>query len=326
MPKTKSNKIVKEKKIKEIVKPILQNTNIDNSNNDINTSDDYILEIKTGQCSIIKSLFEVLKEVLVDYNLIVTKNHIHINCMNYTGNTFIYLHLTNEDPIKEGFEVFNCNTPNNSPLYLGIDAQSIYKCIKTIKNDTNTFVSLLVTKDEPYKLVIKYEDMDNNNDKIFKLTLQEIEVETYDSTTHQYKVYITLPPTVLQRIFKDCNMFSTDTIDIKVIKNKVIFSCKSKDNQYEIEHVLYENDKINVQNDDDDEIIHGVYLLKFLVQFTKPTNLCTSVTFCLRNNYPLLLIYNVGDLGELRFMLSEVKDNDYSGDDDSPEEDYTDTE
>jgi hypothetical protein len=55
------------------------------------------------------------------------------------------------------------------------------------------------------------------------------------------------------------------------------------------------------------EIVQGMFELKYLVLFTKCTNLCTSTQIHLKNDYPLVLRYMVANLGEVRLVLATQK-------------------
>jgi proliferating cell nuclear antigen len=56
-------------------------------------------------------------------------------------------------------------------------------------------------------------------------------------------------------------------------------------------------------------IIQGYYNLKSLVLFTKCTNLCNNIEIYLRNNFPIIIKYEVGDLGELKLCLAPKCDD-----------------
>ena len=47
--------------------------------------------------------------------------------------------------------------------------------------------------------------------------------------------------------------------------------------------------------------------LKFLLIFTKCTNLCNQVTLFLKNDYPIILTYQIANLGEIKLVLSPSK-------------------
>jgi proliferating cell nuclear antigen len=52
------------------------------------------------------------------------------------------------------------------------------------------------------------------------------------------------------------------------------------------------------------DIVQGVFSLKYLVLFTKCTNLSSSVEIYLKNDYPLIVKFMVASLGELKLCLS----------------------
>ena len=64
--------------------------------------------------------------------------------------------------------------------------------------------------------------------------------------------------------------------------------------------------EINVERNTT-EIVQGMFELKYLVTFTKCTNLCASTQIHLKNDYPLVLRYMVANLGEVRLVLAPQK-------------------
>ena len=54
------------------------------------------------------------------------------------------------------------------------------------------------------------------------------------------------------------------------------------------------------------EIVQGYFALKHLVLFTKCTNLSSSIELYLKNDYPLIIRYQVANLGEVKLCLAPV--------------------
>ena len=72
----------------------LLNTNSVSSTNSIDSSkptQDIIMELQTVQASIIKNLFESIREILVDINIVFTPNSIH--CTSIDGNKCACVHF-----------------------------------------------------------------------------------------------------------------------------------------------------------------------------------------------------------------------------------------
>ena len=59
-----------------------------------------------------------------------------------------------------------------------------------------------------------------------------------------------------------------------------------------------------LQNSSPDKIVQGLFALKYLVLFTKCTNLCNSIEMYLKNDYPLITKYNVASLGNIKLCLA----------------------
>ena len=53
-----------------------------------------------------------------------------------------------------------------------------------------------------------------------------------------------------------------------------------------------------------DESYWGYFSLKHLMLFTRCTSLCSSLSLFLKNNYPLILCYQVGSLGDIKLCLA----------------------
>ena len=67
----------------------------------------------------------------------------------------------------------------------------------------------------------------------------------------------------------------------------------------------WEKDVATVMAKEDDiEIVQGVFSLKYLTLFTKCTNLCQTIQVYLKNDYPLIICYSVGNLGEIKMCLA----------------------
>jgi proliferating cell nuclear antigen len=47
-----------------------------------------------------------------------------------------------------------------------------------------------------------------------------------------------------------------------------------------------------------------MYKLKYLAMFSKCTNLCSTIRLHLKNDYPLIIIYKVATLGEIKFCIA----------------------
>ena len=61
---------------------------------------------------------------------------------------------------------------------------------------------------------------------------------------------------------------------------------------------------IDQNTDNPNEIVQGLFELKYLIIFTRCTNLCNQVEIYLKNDYPLIISYGVASLGTIKLCLA----------------------
>jgi proliferating cell nuclear antigen len=94
-----------------------------------------------------------------------------------------------------------------------------------------------------------------------------------------------------------------DFVEIKNVDTQLILSCKGDFCSQET--IIADNENGNaISAKKCDEIVQGIFNLKYLVLFTKCTNLCNTVEVYLKNDYPLLIKYTVASLGEIKLALA----------------------
>ena len=298
----------------------------------------YILELKTTQAAAIKIVTDTINSLLTDANFDFYPYYIEdkktndkkyetdssnkssenseaekpeeepskktiggmvLKEVNKTGKILVYMRLD-----ADKFDVYKYNY-HKKKLTLGIDIGNLLKCLKCMSHfDTMTW---LVDDEDINKLVIVLESAERKEKKTFKLNLMDIEEETYDITPIQFPYSITLPSQDLHKYCKDMAA-STDKIDIKATSNKLFFSGKGGIGNIEFE-VGETNGGLSIVSttSNTNEIVQGLFELKFLLIFTKCTNLCNQVTLFLKNDYPIIVTYQIAALGEIKLVLSPSK-------------------
>jgi proliferating cell nuclear antigen len=219
--------------------------------------------------------------------------------VNKTGKILVYMRLD-----ADKFEVYKYNY-HKKKLSLGIDIGNLLKCLKCMSHfDTMTW---LVDDEDINKLIVVLESAERKEKKTFKLNLMDIEEETYDISPIQFPYSITLPSQDFHKYCKDMAS-STDKIEIKATSNKLFFSGKGEIGNIEFE-VGETNGGLSIisTTSNTNEIVQGLFELKFLLIFTKCTNLCNQVTMFIKNDYPIIITYQIAALGEIKLVLSPTK-------------------
>ena len=92
---------------------------------------------------------------------------------------------------------------------------------------------------------------------------------------------------------------TTDEIkEVKTTSEKFTLSAKGDFAEQTI--LIKENsDKSIIKNEQS-----GIFNIKFIQLFTKSTNLCGTVEIYLQSNFPLTIVYNVANLGQIKYCLA----------------------
>ena len=259
--------------------------------------EDYDIYIKTIQSSPFRCLIEALKEILTDANIEIDSSGIKIIAIDTSHTVLVHLKLD-----ASNFEVFHCKEKKQ----LGINMINFYKFIKIISN--NDTLSLYVSKNDYNNLGIKIENGDKNSLTKFNLKLLDIVDEQIQIPSLEFESVITMSSSEFQKLCRDMNNIG-ELIEITSIDN--ILKFKGDGDIGTAEHLLGQDVKNNltINNNSSNNIIQGVYNLKNLVMFTKCTNLCNQIKIFIKNDYPLIIIYNVASLGEIKLCLAPINDN-----------------
>lgn len=260
---------------------------------------DYCLYIKTTQSNIIRLLFESLKNILEDVNIVCNDQGMKIMATNKIKVAFVHLDLKAEK-FREG-GVYHCP----QPVTIGVNLTNFEKTLKPI--GLNDIITFYMRKDDvmrqEYKLNLLVTKPGNYQRTQLTINLLDIEDEPISLPECQFNSIFTIPSSNFQRIARDLSNYS-DTVQFVSI-GKTLKLCASGD--------LGENKTIIGEQDSpidpDEEPIVANFPLKYLNLFTKATGLSNSVDFLFNkqqgNRHMLIVQYKVASLGTLRFCLAE---------------------
>jgi len=258
------------------------------------TDDKYLVNIKTVQSGAFRVLVEALKEILTDTNIIFDETGIKLIATDNSHIVLIHMRL-----LADKFEHFHCFTKT----VIGINMNNLYKLIKTMSN--NDILTLFIEKDNPNKLGIKINNVEKNSQTLFKLNLLDISDEEINIPPAIFETELTLPSSDFQKLIRDMTNIG-ENIEIKSIGNTLVLNCDGDfANQ---ETILSETQNgLNFSMSSKPELpIQGIFSLKYLILFTKCTNLCNLIHMYIKNDYPLIIKYDVANLGDIKLCLSPL--------------------
>lgn len=261
----------------------------------MSSNPEYSLEIKTVQSNVFKVLVEALKEILTDTVLEITSQAIKVITLDNTHVILVHLKL---DASK--FEHFYCEEPRK----IGINMLSFYKIIKTI-NNADTLTLFMKRNDSNY-LGIEIENREKHTCTTYNLNLLDLDAPTITIPPVNFNNVITLPSSNFQVICRNMHNLA-EHVEIKTVGKELFLSCKgdfcTQETVLRCGEDATSDENVSISSTSD-EIVQGVFSLKYLVLFTKCTNLSKTVELFLRNDYPLIIRYSVATLGEIKLCLA----------------------
>ena len=242
---------------------------------------------KTVQTNAIRVLFESLKNILADVNFKADASGIKLTTIDGTQSAIVNLCL---DGTK--FEEYHC--PNE--INIGMNLLSVFKILKGIKN-TDT-ISFTIYQNEENNLYITTQNTDKKATIISKIKLLDMDEKIYNIPDIDFDSFITMPSSDFQSYISDLSTISGE-IEFRSNSSNFILSVVG-----DFAEQTIKINETNCDTDTDKEEQHGLFNIKYIQLFTKSTNLCGTVEIYLKSKYPLTILYNVANLGQIKYCLA----------------------
>ena len=255
--------------------------------------DKYCLYMHTIQANAIKILFEVLKDVLNDVIIVFDETGARVTAVDGSHVAMIHMRL-----YAEKCEEYYCEGRINA----GINMSAFNKLIKTVNN--NDTVTFFMDRNETNELGISISNSDKNLITTFKLKLLDLDVNDINIPDVVMECIITMPSNDFQRLCRDM-MNISETLTLNITEDNLYISCNGDFARQETiigqaTHGLV----VNRHNTP----VKGNFSLKYLNLFTRGSNLCNTIELYMKNNFPLILKYNIANLGEIQYVLAPKND------------------
>lgn len=291
----------------------------------------YILELETSQTMAIKLLVDTLSSIVSDVKLVCYPYYIDkvgsenseenddnivsdtkdtepspqrqvggivIKEVNKSGTILVYCRLD-----ADKFDKYKYNS-KKSKIIIGVNLDNLLIILKCMSNlDKMTWA---IDDEDINKLIIILENVDKKEKKIFRLNLSDLDDEKIEVDPIQFPYAANIPASDFHKYCKDMSLI-TEKIEIKCTSNKLTFGIKGADICDAEFEILESNGglSIDVNTDNKNEIVQGVFPLKWLNVFTKCTNISQQVVLYLKNDYPMIVAYEIASLGRIRYVLSQ---------------------
>jgi proliferating cell nuclear antigen len=256
---------------------------------------DYILFVETMHGNTIKTLVEALKNLVPDVNITFNHKTFGILRMNDVHTLLVFLTMFAEE-FENGYYILE-------PFVAGVNVQYLYKAIKTVA--AGDILRLVITKNDPNTLLVLVNNAKEGQFVQFDVPLMDINEDEVGAPEMGFTFMITMDPTKFGSIASNMKAIGVDLVQITYSKEGLEFRGKG---EFPVKYLLKPGeDKLEIQTNGQLEgapIYQGLFELDKLVKFTKCTGLSDQVKLLLMNDYPLIAIYDVGGLGEIKLCLA----------------------
>jgi len=255
-------------------------------------NDGYKLNIKTEQAGAFRILIEALKEILTEANFVFDNSGVKLIAMDSTRTILIHMKLEGVN-----FEHFHCP----EKLIVGVNMLNFFKLIKTMGNSET--LTLFIENNNENKLGILINNTEKNSQTTYRLNLLDISDENISIPPAEFETELSLPSNDFQKIIRDMINIG-ENIEIKSIGPQLMLGCNGDFASQET--ILGEtNNGLKFNQTSPEELpIQGIFSLKYLILFTKCTNLCNQINLYIKNDYPLIIRYSVASLGDIKLCLA----------------------
>lgn len=253
------------------------------------------LYMKSIQGGAIRTLFEVLKEIVHDVSLQFDSSGIRLLTMDGARCALISMKLR-----ADSFEEFHCD----GKYTVGVNVASMFKLVRTTgSHDTITLYMLPSASNE---LGITIQNADKNSLTDFRLKLLDVDSEEITIPDVEFDSVITMPSAYFQRLCRDA-LNLADHMTIRSQGNTLTLSCSGDFARQETQ-IGQADAGMAICSRPDAGRVEGKFSLKYLSLFCKASSLCNTLELYLKESFPLIMKYNIASLGEVKFVLAPSAD------------------
>jgi len=248
--------------------------------------------LKNGD--VLTKIIAAMTDLVTDANFDCREQGMSLQAMDSSHVSLVSLLLR-----AEGFEPWKCE----QGCQLGIHLDHLMKLLKCMHAKDSVELSY---KDGAEELDFIFKSLNEERVSHFSLKLLNIHTDHLGIPETDYETSVKMPSSEFMRICRDLASFG-DTLTIKVTKEEISFSVMGE----------MGNGTMSIRNstatgEDEPEAtlietkedICQAFALRYLQHFTKGTALSKIVTLRMMANIPLLVEYDIDELGHIRYYLA----------------------
>lgn len=272
--------------------------------------DESLMTLESSESVIFRSLFEVLKNILVEGNLIFTKEGIQLRSLAVNKTHFTHLFLA-----ANKIDKYYCK---NDSIVIGVDFDELHKAVKSLTQD-DTIGIQIIDMDNINIYIINDELKWTQERKCSILYIREKMMEPFQQT---FDMSVSIPSVLFQRIVR-CHGIGK-TLQILAHRGNqysFIYFYTPSDTQSDITRLVCGHSNSIQSTTQRTEMVcktteqssadkRDYYSLKTLQMIAKTVGMSKKIRLFLKPNFPLILRTDVGSMGQLTFVIAMIEKTD----------------
>ncbi|CAG9764931.1 unnamed protein product [Ceutorhynchus assimilis] len=252
-----------------------------------------MFEARLLNSAIFKKVLDAIKDLLNEGSFDCSDSGIQLQAMDNSHVSLVSLNLK-----SDGFDKYRCDRN----LILGMNLASLAKVFKSSgEGDTVT----IKAQDDADTVSFMFEAKKQDKISDYEMKLMNLDQEHLGIPDTEFSCIIKMPSAEYARIIRDLSQFG-ESIVISCTKEGVKFSASGDIGTGNVKLAQ----TINFDKEEDSVVIDMqepvtlTFACQYLNSFAKATPLSNQVTLSMCDNVPLVVEYEIPDLGYLRYYLA----------------------
>lgn len=258
----------------------------------------YSFYVSSAQGGVVHSLFEALKDIVHDISLIVDEAGMRVLTTDGVKQMLLSLKL---DGAK--FEKFHCNGTHR----LGVNVAALFKLLRIAgARDTVTFFQ---KKADTETLGVEISNPDKKTVTKFTMKLLDVNFADIKVPDVSFDASVSMPSQYFQRLCRDISNIGTElSIDMPPDEDALTLTCVGSfaSQSTKLAPVVEGKHVVAIERFGDAERapLGGIYSIRYINLFNRASCLSPVVELFLKKDYPLVLRFEISNLGYISFALA----------------------
>ena len=273
--------------VDNIVVPLVDHRNFHTAD-PVQIKKEYCFFLKTVQSSVFRTLIDAMKEIVADTNVVFDTRGILVKAIDESQHAMLHLRLN-----ADKFEEYICS----GTFVCGVALINLHKLLKTM--GTTDVLMIYQRRGEQNTLCIRIENSKKAKTATYKLFLLDLQIARITSKAPEFKHAISIESSEFHKIIREMKDISSH-MEIQCLSSTIKFLSVKGSFAEAAVHLSVE--KVD-SGDNETHLVQGVFDLRYLSMFTKCTPLSKKVNLYMKNDYPLIIQYDVSNMGIIQLVL-----------------------